>query len=272
MGLGLSDLGFLGGIAAGGGGSYDVDAQAMFDKRLAVSDEPTAAYKQAISNYVTDLKAVSGLWDKIIQLVVIAGATTAAGASKSIKGLDLINGNDNFIDADIGIKTGSKGNNFDKYWFTGYAGDVPGTTRDDFHFYAYLTELPSGSTGYVFSNGATSGSAWSVQKDRSRSRRGTSDFFASELSVAGGQGLNRNNSGEYQRMLDNGAILETIARGASSTNAGGYMLQAMGGNASNTAGSCSDSRHLIHALGPAVTTLADYNTPANNLVAALNSI
>lgn len=245
------------------GVTYDVDAQAMFDARALVGDEPTAPYKQAISDYVTAIKAVSGLWDDIIQLVVIAGATTVAGASKSIKGLDLIN--NNFVDADIDLKTGSIGDASTKYWATGYSGLVSGTAQDDFHIYGYFTEI---GTGAFFGNGGGGVGPFHLQHNLSRCRTNASNGHSS--TTAGSHGLNRTSSANFELVINNAAPT-TVARTSGGVDATAYLLLARS-DTGDTVSFRANHRALVYAMGAGITTLADYQTPTDDLITALNAI
>ena len=256
----------------GGGGGYDADAQAMFDARAAVSDEPTAAYKQAISDYVTAIKAVSGLWDDIIQLVVLAGATTVDGASKSIKGNDLTSYN--FIDTDIDPKLGSTGNGVltsaGKAWSTGYTGVPSPAGQDDIHSYMYITGLGANPNA-LFGAGAGNTGTWRFREELSNGMRSNLDSHTS-ITDPGGYGMNRANSADYEKLL-NGVTSTAIRDSQTPQNATYYLLA----NSTNNSTARRDDSHstasmLIWAIGSSITTLADYNTPADDLITALNAI
>jgi hypothetical protein len=240
---------------------YDADAQAMFDKRAAEGDEPTAPYKQAISDLVTDLKAVSGLWDDIIQLVVLAGATTVNGARQSIKGNDLTNVN--FVDADIFPKTGSQGNGSNKHWRTGYSGTVAGTGQNDFHTYGYFTDSGAG-TEILMGNGGSVNGTWNIRADgSSRCRSNTSNNGSAP--GPGGWGLNRSVAGSFERMR--ASSVETLTRASQTPATLEYSFMAAAAGVAPTSG-----RGLIYAMGPAIATLADYNTPVDDFITAINAI
>lgn len=251
-----------------GGPSYDADVQAMLDARAAAGDPTSAPYALAISNLVTGIKAVSGFWDDIIQLVVLAGATTVAGARLSIKGLNLTN--NNFLDADIGIKTGSKGNAIDKYWATGYSGTVAGTGQNDFHVYGYFTELHSSTTASYCGQGGIGNGSMHLRQTASRFRSSTADNHTAQT-IAGAMGLNRNSSTEYERLLDNGS-LSTVTRTSQAPNSAPIYIQAGSGNGNTTPSAWSSSRMLIWALGSGCATLDNYKTPVDNFIAALAAI
>ena len=249
-------------------GGYDADAQALFDARAGVSDEPTAAYKQAISDYVTALKAVSGLWAGITQLVVIAGATTVAGARLSIKGNNLTNSN--FVDADINTKTGSLGNGTNKHWATGYT--LSGR-QNSHHAYAYYSSLPTtfspaaalfGSGGSAAGMNCTFASASSVVY---RSSNATSSSLTP--GGVGGYGVNRTSSANYQRL--NAGTTSTVTLTSGSPNTSDILVQARTGS-TNIVETRANGRMLVWAFGDGITTLADYNTPTSNLITALNAI
>jgi hypothetical protein len=239
--------------------SYDSDAQAMFDARAAVGDEPATPYKQAISDYVTDLKAVSGLWDDIIQLVVLAGATTVAGASLSIKGNNL--NNTALVDADIDPKTGAVGDGTTKNWSTGYSGTVSGTGQNDFHTFAYFSSTGSGGSA-MYGNGNAISGTWNQRKDGSRCRSSGSDAATSASS--GMFGMNRSASGSYQRM--HAGTVSTVTRTSQAPAVQAYILL---GGATTTR---QDARILVWAMGPSIASLEDYATPTTDLLAAIAAI
>lgn len=259
---------------------YDADAQAMFDKRAAVGDEPTSAYKQVISDLVTDIKAVSGFWDDIIQLVVMAGATTVNGARQSIKGLDLVNYNGNFSDADIGIKTGSKGDASSRAWDTGYATSVAegfGSDRNNIHAYCYATEIPTTQVRSLFGHAGSTGGATGFIHRLTGTTHSPRCRFSSSQSITpasatavGGYGVNRGASGTHDALAAGVAFNLTQNSGIPSGTPR-MFIHARSGNTSNTPESFSDSRILVWALGTN-TTLTNYNTPVSDFITALNAI
>lgn len=258
--------------------SYDPDAQAMFDARAAVGDEPTEPYKIAISNYVTAIKAVSGLWAAIIQLVVIAGATTVAGAVRAIKGSDLTAFN--FVNADIGIKTGAKGNGSNKYFNSNYSGSPAGTGQDNFHMYARLTEINTTSAvgaRTIFGNGDNTGTGRRVVahdaggSNNTPFRMNGGAAFTVTGRVTGNHGLSRSVSSEFTSLIGSTTRVHTDTSVA--PNSGSYLILARGPISGSTpvASSYANARILVWALGSAVT-LADYSTPTDDLITALNAI
>jgi hypothetical protein len=251
------------------GVTYDPDVQTWMDARAAVGDAVPTAYANAVNQYVLDLKAISGHWDTITQLVVFAGATTANGGQKPIKGEELIQFN--FVNGDFDPKTGVKGNATNKYFATQY--DNTSFGGSDMHTYALLTELPTVNTMRIYGNGATSNGAWSISintgtgNSAARCRNTTGDSAAH--GSGGGFGLSRSVSGSYARMF--GDNVATVTRSAQSTNASPYYLLASSSNASTTPSGWADARVLVWAIGPA-STLANYTTPGNDLQTALNAI
>lgn len=261
----------LGGVTGGGGGGgYDADVQAWMDARDALSDPVPTAYADAVNQYVLDLKAISGLWDSITQLVVFAGATTVNGGLVPIKGLTPTHSN--LTAGDFGLKTGVKGNGSNIVIQTGYT--HTDFDRDNMHTYALLTELPTSNTMRIFGNGGTSSGSWSIVinsgtgNSASRCRQNTADSGSG--ATVGGYGISRSNSTTYWRMFaDNTA---EITRGPQTTNASPYYLLATSSNASSTASGHSDARVLVWAIGLNRSTLSDYTTPGNDLITALNAI
>lgn len=256
------------GAAGGGAPTYDADAQAMFDKRVLDSDEPSAAYKQAISDYVTDLKAISGHWDTITQLVVFAGATTVAGGLRSIKGPDLTHSN--LVAGDFALKTGVKGNASNKHIVTGY--DNTSFTQNNMHTYALLTESPT-NNGMIFGNGNAGTGAWSMVvngttgNSAGRCRSTTADSVAGIS--PGGYGMSRSVSGSYNRMV--ASSVTSVTRISAIPNASPMFVLASSSAGSSSPTSRTDARILVWAIGPA-TTLGDYTTPGADLITALNAI
>ena len=247
---------------------YDADAQAMFDKRAAFADEPSAAYKQVISDYVTDLKAVPGRWNDITQLVVLAGATAVDGVRQSIKGNDLTA--TNFVNADINIKTGVKGDGVGKRFSTGYTTASAGGSQNDLHTYAYFSEL--GTVGRsLFGAGNANAGSWNMaEATNSRANNGSSNTLAS--AGIGGYGINRSGSANYERMA--GSATSTVTRTSDGTQTSTHHILCTTTNNSATplGGSFSDARILVWILGPSVSSLGDYTTPTQDLVTALNAI
>ena len=272
--LALPDLGFLGGSAGGPPPSYDADAQAMFDARALLGDEPSASYKQAISDYVTDLKAISGFWDDIIQLVVFAGATTIAGAIVPIKGASLTSLN--FNDGDLNLKAGLKGDGSSKYLQSGYSGTVSGTAQNDFHCYGYYTEMPTTNATALFGQGGATTTGGTMilygtgaNNTNCKSRAASADAVTGNTGV-GGYGVNRTTSGSYQAMR--AATTSTITRTSQSVPARRLHILARTGNSDDNPANHSDARILVWALGAGLSSLADYSTPTADLATALNAI
>lgn len=258
-------------------GSYDADAQAMFDARAALGDEPTAPYKQAISDYVEEIKAISGFWDDIVQLVVMAGATTAAGAAIAIKGNNLTGSN--IVDADIDIKTGSKGNASNKSWATGYSTAAAESIFDqnNIHAYCYVTEIPTTQVRSLFGHGGSSSGATgfihrltsTTHSPRARYTSSQSITPASATAV-GGYGVNRDSSTTHDALAAGVSFSLSQSSGSFNSNARMLVLARSGISNANPE-SFSNARILVWALGTA-TTLSNYNTPTDNLITALNAI
>ena len=246
---------------------YDTDAQAMFDARAAVGDEPSTPYKAAISDLVTDIKAISGLWDSTTQLVVSAGATTIAGALLSIKGNNLTG--TNMADGDVAIKTGIKGNRIDKSISTGYSGEFTGSTQNSLHVYTYVTETPSATPSTLFGNGgASTGRTGMAFGSLTACRRAASDSITTNQ--PGHWGLNRSGSANYQRMRN--GFIDTVTRASEATNSGTWLILARGSNGGSSPEVFSDHRFLIYAMGGAIATLEDYKTPVDDFITAINAI
>jgi hypothetical protein len=253
-------------VFVGVGGGYDPDAQAMFDARAAVGNEPTEPYKQAISDYVEEIKAIPGFWDDIIQLVVMAGATTINGACIAIKGNNLTP--ISMVNTDVNIKTGVKGNGTNKYFQTGYGFPITGTSQNDFHCYACVTEGSSLTTRSLFGRGtiAIGSNAWILNTPGS-SRANNEAADSGGVGGTGGFGLSRASSTAYTRMY-NGNVSTVTRNSGSPPDASLYVLARGFGT---TPQNFSNARILIWAMGPAVT-LTNYATPRANLIAALNTI
>jgi len=255
------------------GVTYDADAQAMFNKRAAFGDEPTEAYKAVISDYVEEIKSVSGLWDSIIQLVVMAGATTISGACQSIKGNNLTP--INMVNGDVGIKTGVKGNGTNKYLQTGYSGNPSGTGRDNFHAYGHFTEAvtkTAGSWALFGSGGTAAGRRLIVQNadlgETAWRLNGSNATTITSLS-AGDHAFSRGSSSSYTSLIAGTLTTHTDASVVASN--GPHYILARGPNTGSTPDLLSNARVLIWALGANVN-LADYETPRANLITALNAI
>lgn len=254
-------------IPAASGPVYDPDAQAMFDARAALGDDPSAPYKLAISNYVTALKAVSGLWGAITQLVVPAGATTIAGALISIKGNNFTGAN--MANGDVAPKSGIKGNGTNKSLSTGYSGNFTGSSQNSLHIYTYITEVPTVSPAVLCGNGGASIGRTGIAYNSSTACRAQSTNTHT-VTGAGDYGVNRSSSGSYQRML--AGATSTVTQASQASNSGTFLVLARGGNANATPELWSNHRFLVYAMGGGISTLADYTTPTADLVAALNAI
>ena len=254
---------------------YDPDAQAMFDARAAVGDEPTEPYKQAISDYVKEIKAISGFWDDIIQLVVMAGATTISGACVAIKGNNLTP--ISMVNTDVNIKTGVTGNGINKYLRTGYSGNPSGTGQNDFHMYGHFTARNTTSGARtLFGNGGNTGSGrrvlvHSVSANNTPIRMNGSAAFNRSGRNAGDHGFSRSISSAFTSLVVSTLVTHTDTSVAAS--GGPYYILARGPDSGSTPESQShvNARILIWALGSGVD-LTNYATPRANLIAALNAI
>jgi len=261
----------VGGLSGGPPPGYDPDVQAWMDARAALSDAVPTAYADAVNQYVLDLKAISGHWDTISQLVVFAGATTVDGALVPIKGLTPTHAN--LVAGDLDLKTGVKGNTSNKRITTGY--DNTSFTQNDCHTYALVTEAPTnGNTGaMIFGSGQAGAGAWSMiinttsGNSAGRCRNSTADAAAGV--TPGGYGLNRSAAANYRRMISDSAA--TLTRASQTPNASPFLLLCSGASNSSAAAAFSNVRVLVWAIGTA-TTLENYTTPGADLETALNAI
>jgi hypothetical protein len=245
-----------------GGVTYDADVQAWIDARAAVSDPVGTAYANAVNQYVLDLKAISGHWDTITQLVVFAGVTTVAGGLVPIKGASLTTTSPNDIDAaDFNLRTGVAGDGGSEWFETGY--DETDFGQDDIHAYCLITAAHTSGNGWLFGIGTTANGSFRMRwNTNTRCNSSFNDAFSS--TGVGGYGMSRNNSANYERMAADS--VSTVTRASATPAAGSYRL----GTTSNIT-SGTDARFLVWACGPA-TTLANYTTPGNDLQTALNAI
>lgn len=257
-------------------GGYDADAEAMFEARAVLGDEPSTPYKLAISNLVTDIKSISGKWDSIIQFFTYAGATTIASAMVPIKGLEPTPVN--FLDGDLNIKTGLKGNGSNKYIDTGYTtSSAEGFGQNDIHAFCQVTENPATQLRALFGHaGSAQGATTFIHRLSStthspRARYNSSQSITPPSATAlGGYGVNRGGSPDYDALAaDISYNLSNVTNTPSSTPR--MFIFARSGNTSNTPELFSNSRQLVWALGTN-TTLSDYVTPMNDFISALNAI
>jgi hypothetical protein len=254
--------------------SYDSDAETLFTNRAAAGDVVPTGYRQAISDCLVSIKAVSGLWNGITQLAILAGATTIAGAVLSIKGSNLINVS--HVDADVNLKTGVKGDGSTKYFQTGYTGTVAGTSMNNFHTYGYYTEAPTTNAAALFGQGGSTtiggtmilyGTGANVTNFKSRNV--TANPVTGNTGV-GGYGTNRTNGTNYEAMRP--GTTSTITSASSAAPARRIHLLARTSNSTDTPDSFCNARVLVWAMGAGITTLGGYSTPIANLVAALNAL
>lgn len=252
---------------------YDSDAQSLFDSRQDFGDPVPTAYKEAISDYITELKAVSGLWDNITQLVITAGATTIFTSLIPVKGsfpsgINLVNG-------DLGIKTGIKGNGSTKYIQSGYT-TVVGTSQNDFHMYGYYTEMPTTNATALFGQGGATTSGGTMilygtgaNNTSIKCRNSAADTVTGNTGV-GGYGVNRNASANYQ--AKRASTTSTITRTSQAPPARRIHLLARTGNSDDNPANHSDARLLLWTIGGGISSLNDYDTPTSNFITALNAI
>ena len=254
--------------------TYDPDAESLFANRADFGDPTGTAYKQAISDYVIALKAVSGLWEDITQLIVFAGATTAFTALRPIKGASPTGVN--LVNADVNIKTGVKGDGSTKYIQSGYSGLVTGASQNDCHMYGYYTEMPTTNAMALFGQGGSTTTGGSMilygtgaNSTSIKSRASSADTVTGNTGV-GGYGINRNASGSYQAMR--AATTSTITRTSQTTPARRLHILARTGNSDDTPANHANARILVWATGKGITTLDDYTTPTADFVTALAAI
>jgi len=257
--------------------SYDPDAQRFFTARAVSAGDPVPnPYKKAINQYILSLKS-AGLWDSIIQLAVFAGATTISGALYTIKGNNLTAVG--LSSADVNPKTGVKGDGVSKYFQSNYSGSPSGTGQDNFHMYAHLTEANTATANNartLFGNGGGAGAGRRVMvHDAFNSTtphrlNGTATASASGINP-GDHGMSRGSSANYTSLVVGTSTTHTDTSVAAS--GGPYYILARGPDSGSTpeAGSFSDARILIWALG-AATTLTNYQAPRATLITALNAI
>lgn len=243
---------------------YDTDAQAMFDARESLGDPVPVAYKDAINQFVLDLKAISGFWEAITQLVVMAGATTVAGALVPIKGATPTHSN--LVAGDIGIKTGIKGNGSSKHIDSNVLGNS--FSLNNAHTYAFVTEAGTTSTRSIYGHGGTGGGSTRMNWGSiSVCQANTGDNHTS--TSIGGYGMSRDNGSNYDRMLANSVTLITRTS-FSPVPAGRYFLLGRS-TLGNVAENWFDGRILLWALGTA-TDISGYITPVATLESALAAI
>jgi len=245
--------------------TYDPDVQAWIDARATASDPVGAAYADAVNQYVLDLKAISGHWDTITQLVVFAGATTVAGGLVPIKGLTPTHSN---LDAaDFALKTGVTGNGTDEHIVTGYTG--ASFSQNSIHAYALVTAAPTAGVRPIFGyNGTGTGALGLVWNTNSRCNSATSSAFTG--TSLGGYGLSRGSSANYDRMVaDSVTSITQTSQAPSGTRS--LLVLARSQSIANTPDAWFDGRILVWACGSG-TTLTNYTTPGNDLQTALNAI
>lgn len=257
--------------------AYDPDVQTWINGRATAGDPVPTAYANAVNQYVLDLKAISGHWDAIIQLVVMAGATTINGACVAIKGNNLTP--ISMVNGDVGIKTGIKGNfASSKYLETGYSGSPSGTGQNNFHMYARLTEqdtVTPAQARTIYGNGGTAASRRLMVHDSFNSnspfRMNGGATFNGASPGTGNHGISRGSSTSFNSLIAGTSTTHTDTSVAASS--GPYYLLARGPDTGSTpiAGSYSNARILVWALGSNVT-LSNYTTPTDNLITALNAI
>lgn len=115
-------------------GATDADAAAWIAAVEAADGQALeGGVAQAIDAFVTGLKA-DGLWGKIDQCCILAGARTVAGALVPLRGTAPTN--NNFISGDYNRKTGLKGNGSNKTLTSA----PPSYAQNDAHLTAYFGE------------------------------------------------------------------------------------------------------------------------------------
>ena len=249
--------------------SYDPDAQAMFDARAAVGDEPTAPYKQAISDYVIELKSVSGLWDNIGQLVVWAGVSSVAAGTVSIKGNNLTSNNFNISDYDPKLGVSSDG--ISKYFNTNHIYTDFGANRDSYHGYMRTTAGIASGFQILFGHGTTETGVSAFNCNAQiRCRNNNSSSFTSPNRGAGGYGMNRKARSSFQIMFQDSQ--QTLGNTSQPQQYLGppYLIFCRGTPAAPT--SFTATTALVWSTGVAISDLTLYNTPTDNFISALNAI
>lgn len=204
------------------------------------------------------------MWATITQLNIYAAATTVAGGLCAIKGPNQTH--NNLSAGDFALRTGVLGNTTDKSIDTGYLSSS--LAQNNIHTYALVTAAASGSSRAIFGHsGPTAGGLNIIWNTNSRCHAATVGTFTG--SATGGYGVARGSSANFQRMVaDSVATVTATSTAPSGSN---RLMVLARTSSSNVIDSWFNGRILVWACG-SNTDLANYTTPGNNLIAALNAI
>jgi hypothetical protein len=137
IGIGLH----IGNRVMGGGGGFDVDAQAFFDRVTAAGGTLTTTEKNATNQLVLDMKS-AGIWSAMKAVYPMVGASAAACAQNLVSA----SFTGTFTSGWTFASTGVTPNGTSAYMNTGLNTSID-LTFDDFHM-SYYSRTNNSTTGY----------------------------------------------------------------------------------------------------------------------------
>jgi len=256
--------------------TYDPDALAYLTAVEAADGQALEnSVKIAVNTFVKGCKT-DGIWDSIVSCCIMAGARSVAGAITPLKGNAPTNYN--FVIGDYSRKTGLKGNDTDKYLYTGYNNnDTTNFPQNDSHMSCYVSESQTDASGVLVGTTSTLGGLLNITYSSTTNilfrNRATASRTLS-LAPVGFQGSSRNNSANFiSRASYNGGVSE-VTTTSTSAFPGSYLFGVFCGfsaTPTNTPGTFSAARMSFYSIGKSLT-LSSLDSRITTLMTTLNAL
>ena len=254
----------VGFAVAGGGPSYDSDAQAYITLvEAADSQSLETGVKDAINAFVVGCKS-DGIWDAIKAACIMAGARTLTGALVPLVGTAPTN--NNFVSGDYNRETGLVGNGSTKYLDSNRAEDDD--PQNDHHFSMYVTSVSSLNKIYMGTlDGVTQATQryWSADQMLYR-LNGTTVYSIAGENPIGFAGASRSSSANFQVRQASTDYTATVASVTSNTTNFGVFCRISG----TTPVSLCDARLSFYSIGESLN-LALLDSRVSTLMTAIGA-
>jgi hypothetical protein len=195
----------VGGFTASGGGGFDPDAQAFFDRVTTAGGTLSETEKNATNQLVLDMKT-AGIWSSMKAVYPMVGASAAACAqnlkSSSFTGT--------FTSGWTFASTGVTGNGTSSYFNTGLQGQQVLNTTNSISI--YMRAAPTTTPNFTYC-GFYDGSGYTILG----STDGTNTYYTSYASSFGGITITRTGllAGNYlsgtNKIFRNGVVQRTLS-------------------------------------------------------------
>jgi len=255
--------------------TYDPDALAYLTAVESADGQALEnSVKVAINTFVVGCKA-DGIWNSIVACCIMAGARSVAGAIIPLKGNAPTNFN--FVSGDYNRKTGLKGNDTDKYLYTGYNNQDANFPQNDSHMSCYVSESQTDASGILVGTTSTLGAIFNINYNSATNilfRNRASAGRTLSLAPIGFQGSTRNNSSNFiSRATYSGGVSE-VTTTSTSQFPSSYLFGVFCGfsaTPTNTPGLFSNARMSFYSFGKSLT-LSSLDSRITTLMTTLNAL